>query len=372
MLGPARIQFKTAEDLPVGRFRLGSRPSPTSRSATTRPPPSRGRPRRSAPHRHAPRPAPLGQGGRPRPAWCWSRAASRSAPGRWPPPRSRSAGPSSPTSPWPTRASPATTPGGARGRRLHRRGPALHQRDRGQRPADPAPPPGQRRPAQAGIVHAAVPAGGLMPPIFLLAVKVAFLVILYLFVAQVSRAVTLDVFGPRAQRRRALAGPGAPIARWRGPAGPAGRPGACPGSGGDRRGRPAHGPAQGVAHRGTGRHLATFAICRHLRVQRARPHLPARRVLVVEDLGSTNGTYMNRTQVQQPTAIGAGRRGQAGQGHTGAAPLMRLVLRPPPTSVGCGRTTRTATSAPSRWPRSPTAWAATAPARWPAPSPSRS
>ena len=26
----------------------------------------------------------------------------------------------------------------------------------------------------------------------------------------------------------------------------------------------------------------------------------------LEDLGSTNGTYMNRTRVQQPTAIGAG------------------------------------------------------------------
>ena len=42
-----------------------------------------------------------------------------------------------------------------------------------------------------------------MPPIFLLAVKIAFLVILYLFVARAVRAVTLDVFWPRAERRRA-------------------------------------------------------------------------------------------------------------------------------------------------------------------------
>ena len=41
-----------------------------------------------------------------------------------------------------------------------------------------------------------------MPPIFLLLVKIAFLVILYLFVARAVRAVTLDVFGPRAERRR--------------------------------------------------------------------------------------------------------------------------------------------------------------------------
>ena len=42
-----------------------------------------------------------------------------------------------------------------------------------------------------------------MPPIFLLLVKIAFLVILYLFVARAVRAVTLDVFGPKAERRRA-------------------------------------------------------------------------------------------------------------------------------------------------------------------------
>ena len=42
-----------------------------------------------------------------------------------------------------------------------------------------------------------------MPPIFLLAVKVAFLIVLYLFVARAVRAVVIDVFGPRAERRRA-------------------------------------------------------------------------------------------------------------------------------------------------------------------------
>ena len=37
-----------------------------------------------------------------------------------------------------------------------------------------------------------------MPPIFLLAVKIAFLVLLYLFVARAVRAVVVDVYGPRA------------------------------------------------------------------------------------------------------------------------------------------------------------------------------
>ena len=67
-----------------------------------------------------------------------------------------------------------------------------------------------------------------MPPIFLLLVKIAFLVILYLFVARAVRAVTLDVFGPKAERRRArpARAPTRPVPRTGGP----GRPGACPAS----------------------------------------------------------------------------------------------------------------------------------------------
>ncbi|HEX3213249.1 MAG TPA: FHA domain-containing protein, partial [Actinomycetota bacterium] len=64
-----------------------------------------------------------------------------------------------------------------------------------------------------------------MPPIFLLLVKVAFLVILYLFVARAVRAVTLDVFGPRAERRRArpARAPTRPVPRSGGPGRPARR-----------------------------------------------------------------------------------------------------------------------------------------------------
>jgi hypothetical protein len=61
-----------------------------------------------------------------------------------------------------------------------------------------------------------------MPPIFLLAVKIAFLVILYLFVARAVRAVVLDVFGPRAERRRPR-----PARAPRVPAVPAGRRAVC-------------------------------------------------------------------------------------------------------------------------------------------------
>ena len=127
-----------------------------------------------------------------------------------------------------------------------------------------------------------------MPPIFLLAVKIAFLVILYLFVARAVRAVTLDVFGPRAERRRA---------------------------------RPARRlPKELVVSDEAGRR--TFPLKESLTVGRAATcdvvvsdtyvsNVHARIYQRdgswwLEDLGSTNGTYMNRTRVQQPTAVGPG------------------------------------------------------------------
>jgi pSer/pThr/pTyr-binding forkhead associated (FHA) protein len=141
-----------------------------------------------------------------------------------------------------------------------------------------------------------------MPPIFLLAVKVAFLVILYLFVARAVRAVTLDVFGPRAERRRARA-PTRPVARAGGPGRPARRL-----------------PRELVVTDEAGRR--TVPLKESLTVGRAATCDVAIRDTYVsnvhariyqrdgswwlEDLGSTNGTYMNRTRVQQPTAIGAG------------------------------------------------------------------
>src|SRR4029450_2836098 len=162
------------------------------------------------------------------------------------------------------------------------------------RPPDPAPPPGQRRHAQAGLVNPAVPAGGLMPPIFLLAVKIAFLVILYLFVARAVRAVTLDVFGPRAERGgpRPARAPPRPVPR----------------SGG--RGRPARRlPRELVVTDEGGRR--TVPLKESLTVGRAATchvgirdtHRSNRHARIyqrdgswwLEDLGSTNGTYMNRT-----------------------------------------------------------------------------
>jgi pSer/pThr/pTyr-binding forkhead associated (FHA) protein len=131
-----------------------------------------------------------------------------------------------------------------------------------------------------------------MPPIFLLLVKIAFLVILYLF-------------GPRAERRRArpARAPTRPVPRSGGPGRPARRL-----------------PRELVVTDEGGRR--TVPLKESLTVGRAATCDIAIRDTYVsnvhariyqrdgswwlEDLGSTNGTYMNRTRVQQPTAIGPG------------------------------------------------------------------
>ena len=111
MLGPARIEFETADDLQVGRFRLGTRVEAAEQERDYAAAAAGAAAEAVGPHTAMLPASAAGPGPRPRPAWSWSRAASRSGPGRWPPPRSRSAGPSSRTSPWPTPGCPAATPG---------------------------------------------------------------------------------------------------------------------------------------------------------------------------------------------------------------------------------------------------------------------
>jgi pSer/pThr/pTyr-binding forkhead associated (FHA) protein len=144
-----------------------------------------------------------------------------------------------------------------------------------------------------------------MPPIFLLAVKIAFLVLLYLFVARAVRAVVVDVYGPRASRRRPRSRPSAPTRPV---------PRTVPG-------RPARRlPKELVVSDESGRR--TVPLKESLTVGRAATcdvvvsdtyvsNVHARIFQRdggwwLEDLGSTNGTYMNRTRVSSPTAIGPG------------------------------------------------------------------
>ncbi len=141
-----------------------------------------------------------------------------------------------------------------------------------------------------------------MPEFFLLAVKVAFLVVLYLFVARAVRAVILDVYGPRAQRRR--------------PPRPPARPAPAPGP--VRHGRRA--PRELVVVDASGRR--TVPLGEEVTVGRAAScdvvvndtyvsNVHARifrrdGTYWIEDLGSTNGTYMNRAKVAVPTVVGPG------------------------------------------------------------------
>jgi pSer/pThr/pTyr-binding forkhead associated (FHA) protein len=144
-----------------------------------------------------------------------------------------------------------------------------------------------------------------MPPIFLLAVKVAFLVVLYLFVARAVRAVVLDVFGPRAERRRPRSRPTAPsrpVPRT-GPGRPARRQPRelVVTDEGGRRTVPLNGPMT------VGRAASCDVVLADTYVSNVHARIYDRDGgWWLEDLGSTNGTYVNRTRVSTPTAVGPG------------------------------------------------------------------
>ncbi len=142
-----------------------------------------------------------------------------------------------------------------------------------------------------------------MPPIFLLAVKVAFLIVLYLFVARAVRAVVLDVFGPRTPRRRPAKG----AARTAPPRQPPSRP--------SRRM-----PKELVVTDASGTRtiplkdsitMGRAATCDLALADTYVSNVHARIFMKdgawwLEDLGSTNGTYVNRAKVAVPTPVGPG------------------------------------------------------------------
>jgi pSer/pThr/pTyr-binding forkhead associated (FHA) protein len=137
-------------------------------------------------------------------------------------------------------------------------------------------------------------------PIFLLGLKVAFLAILYLFVARAIRAVILDVLGPRGRRRRRR---------------PPQRQAAAPQQRPSRRM-----PRELVVVDADGRRniplrdsmtIGRAAHCdvvvNDTYVSNVHARISVRNgSYVVEDLGSTNGTYLNRAKVTAPTSVGPG------------------------------------------------------------------
>lgn len=138
-----------------------------------------------------------------------------------------------------------------------------------------------------------------MPPIVLFALQALILLLLYLFIARVVRAVINDVRAEAPSRRMAPAGPAHGKPSPRGPA-----------------------PGQLVVHRPEDKPQVvaldgsevrfgrsndcdvvlsdTFASERHARV------FPREGNWMVADMGSTNGTYLNRRRIHDPSPLTPG------------------------------------------------------------------
>ncbi|GAB3228714.1 FHA domain-containing protein [Glycomyces halotolerans] len=143
-----------------------------------------------------------------------------------------------------------------------------------------------------------------MPEIVQTVARFGFLVLLWLFVFAAARTVTRDLL---AQRRPATAGgPGSPVS---GPPAPSGRQPAQTAqwlvvTSGELAGRrfvlTGQSISIGRAPDSTIVIRDDFASNRHARVA------PVDGQWVVEDLGSTNGTYLGRARVTRPTPVPLG------------------------------------------------------------------
>jgi pSer/pThr/pTyr-binding forkhead associated (FHA) protein len=142
-----------------------------------------------------------------------------------------------------------------------------------------------------------------MPGIFLLIVKIAFLVVLYLFVARAVRAVLLDVYGPRADRP---AGRKRQKQRQPAPPKPARSARKMPKElmVNDLDGRRSVPLRDSVT---IGRAASCDLVVSDNYVSNVHARIYAKDgTYWLEDLGSTTGTYVNRGKVSVPVAIGPG------------------------------------------------------------------
>ena len=145
-----------------------------------------------------------------------------------------------------------------------------------------------------------------MPPFVLTVLKIVLLVLLYFFVWRAVRAVTVDLYGGRERRTR--------------PAQPKQRQPRRP-----RRGA----PSKVVVLDERGSKISTHRLAGTLQIGRAsscqiRPNDTYVSQMhakisnrngswVVEDLGSTNGTYLNQRKVTVPTELSPGDRIRIGK-----------------------------------------------------------
>jgi pSer/pThr/pTyr-binding forkhead associated (FHA) protein len=143
-----------------------------------------------------------------------------------------------------------------------------------------------------------------MPEVVLTVLKYLFLSLIFLFLARAVRVMYLEIGGPRAVRPAG-----------RSPAGPSGKPGKAPD-------RVAVSASDGSKPR-------TFPLDEELLIGRA----PKCRIVItdpyasqvharifrregayyIEDMGSTNGTYLNRKKVTSATPVSRGDRARIGK-----------------------------------------------------------
>ncbi|HEX9697739.1 MAG TPA: FHA domain-containing protein [Actinomycetota bacterium] len=145
-----------------------------------------------------------------------------------------------------------------------------------------------------------------MPELVLTSLKFLFLALLYLFVARAVRVIWLDIAGPRAGPRAGRAAASAPV-RSR----PSARSGARSGQARSvaviEEGRaPAVLPLRSEAIT-LGRADECSAVLQDTYVSQMHTKIfPKDGRWFVMDLGSTNGTYLNRVKVSDPAPIAPG------------------------------------------------------------------
>jgi pSer/pThr/pTyr-binding forkhead associated (FHA) protein len=154
-----------------------------------------------------------------------------------------------------------------------------------------------------------------MPQIAVLAIKLAFLALLWLFVLAAVRTVRLDIFGPRvpraarASRKEARAGTPAPsapkAAKGKAPRELLVTEGALKGTRLKLNGSPV------TIGRDEGSTLVLtddYVSNHHARIFASGPDR-----WLVEDLGSTNGTYLGQAKVSGPTPLTIGSKVRVGR-----------------------------------------------------------
>ncbi|MFA5786771.1 MAG: FHA domain-containing protein [Actinomycetota bacterium] len=139
-----------------------------------------------------------------------------------------------------------------------------------------------------------------MAPVALKVLQWVFLALLYLFLLRAIRVITLDVFGPR-QAKTPHPGPAAH--RPRVPASRRKPPRTLHLVQGEPAGAKA--PLEGPITLGRGEECTIVLEDTYVSTLHARLY-PKEATWMVEDLGSTNGTFLNRIKLSGPAEVAAG------------------------------------------------------------------